>query len=350
MAHIFISYSHKDSEYAHRLADKVQAQGFNVWIDARLDYGSHWPLEIQKQLDSCDALILVMSPHSYDSEWVQNELARAKRKLKPIFPLLLEGDETWLSVEARQYYDVRGGRMPDAKFYSDLSHAVPPSEGQPVPSPAEANHIPATTTVKPPRPMTGYVVMGVGVMAVLVAAVLIFWSMNSRRSASPPEDHIEEPTSTASSGNIVAPSPVATESIPAQTLPTDTPDTAELTDSKGVAMQFVAAGNFIAGSDNGYPEEKPVHTVYLNDFYIDKYEVTNALYKACVDAGACQPPDKTGSFTRSSYFGDPEFDNYPVVFVSWEEAQAYCQWRGMKLPTEAQWEKAARGTDGRVYP
>src|SRR5574342_48728 len=114
MAHIFISYSHKDSEYAHWLADSLQSQGFNVWIDARLDYGSHWPVEIQKQLDSCDAFILIMSPNAYISEWVQSELQRAKRKLKPIFPLLLEGDEPWLSVESTQFYDVHGESLPDA--------------------------------------------------------------------------------------------------------------------------------------------------------------------------------------------------------------------------------------------
>jgi eukaryotic-like serine/threonine-protein kinase len=90
--------------------------------------------------------------------------------------------------------------------------------------------------------------------------------------------------------------------------------------------------------------------VYLDDFYIDRYEVTNALYQACVDAGACQPPGQTGSVTRDSYYGNSQFDNYPVVYIDWESADAYCQWRGMGLPTEAQWEKAARGREGRTYP
>lgn len=116
-------------------------------------------------------------------------------------------------------------------------------------------------------------------------------------------------------------------------------------------MRFVPAGNFIMGNNESrWPEEKPVHTVYLDDFYIDKFEVTNALYAACVDEGACEPPNETGSFTRESYYGDPAYDDYPVVHVDWEHADAYCRWREMKLPTEAQWEKAARGTDGRIYP
>jgi hypothetical protein len=128
MGHIFISYSHRDTDYAHGLANNLQSMGFEIWIDERLDYGSQWPHEIQKQLDSCDAFILIMSPRSFASEWVQSELQRAKRKLKPIFPLLLEGDEPWLSVESTQFYDVRGGRFPDDKFYSALRRVIAVSQ------------------------------------------------------------------------------------------------------------------------------------------------------------------------------------------------------------------------------
>jgi hypothetical protein len=124
MAHIFISYSHKDTEYAHKLADVLQSEGFDIWIDARLDYGSQWPMEIQRQLDDCSAFILIMSPRAYQSEWVQSELSRAKRKNKPIFPLLLEGDEPWLSVESTQYYDVHENKIPDNKFFSALGRVV----------------------------------------------------------------------------------------------------------------------------------------------------------------------------------------------------------------------------------
>lgn len=124
MSHVFISYSHKDMDYAYKLAKTLQAKGLDVWIDARIDYGSQWPHEIQKQLDTCGAFILVMTPRSFASEWVQSELQRAKRKLKPIFPLLLEGEEPWLSVESTQFYDVRGGKFPDAKFYSTLKRVL----------------------------------------------------------------------------------------------------------------------------------------------------------------------------------------------------------------------------------
>jgi serine/threonine-protein kinase len=114
-------------------------------------------------------------------------------------------------------------------------------------------------------------------------------------------------------------------------------------------MVLVPAGDFTMGSIH-YDNEKPIHTVYLDAFWIDKYEVTNALYKKCVDAGKCTLPKETQSYTHNSYFGNAQFDNYPVIYVSWERAKIYCEWAGKRLPTEAEWEKAARGTDGRVYP
>ena len=105
------------------------------------------------------------------------------------------------------------------------------------------------------------------------------------------------------------------------------------------------------GSDNGTSDEKPVHTVYLDAFWIDQTEVTNKQYQACVDAGTCKPPSITSSFTHSDYYGNPEFDEYPVIYVNWDKAKWYCKvWAGGDLPTEAQWEKAARGTDERTYP
>ncbi len=120
----------------------------------------------------------------------------------------------------------------------------------------------------------------------------------------------------------------------------------------GMMMVYVPAGDFLMGSSNeeGYSDEHPQHTVYLVAYWIDQTEVTNAMYEKCVNAGACTAPSGTYSATRSSYYGNKAYDDYPVIFVSWDQANAYCQWVGRELPTEAQWEKAARGADGRIYP
>jgi formylglycine-generating enzyme required for sulfatase activity len=121
-------------------------------------------------------------------------------------------------------------------------------------------------------------------------------------------------------------------------------------DNYDVPMVFIPGGEFTMGSDSGDPDEKPVHTVSVNDFYIDEFEVTNSQYARCVDESYCDPPSDTSSATRDSYYGNPDFSDYPVVFVSWQDANEFCEWRGARLPTEAEWEKAARGTDGRTYP
>jgi eukaryotic-like serine/threonine-protein kinase len=112
-----------------------------------------------------------------------------------------------------------------------------------------------------------------------------------------------------------------------------------------VEMVAIPAGEFLMGSDDPEADdnEKPVSKVFVGPFSIDKFEVTNGRYLRCIEAGICPRPPNRG-------YDDSTKANLPVTVVSYQAAVAYCRWVGKRLPTEAEWEKAARGTDGRRYP
>jgi serine/threonine-protein kinase len=109
-------------------------------------------------------------------------------------------------------------------------------------------------------------------------------------------------------------------------------------------MVIVTAGDFVMGKPGANPVyNTPEHIVTLSEYRIDVCEVTNAQWMACVEAGACTPPHYFGSETRTDYYSNGIYDPYPVIYIDWTQASLYCQWEGKRLPTEAEWEKAARG-------
>jgi formylglycine-generating enzyme required for sulfatase activity len=134
--------------------------------------------------------------------------------------------------------------------------------------------------------------------------------------------------------------------------PSPTPFPSRISPADGMTQLYIAAGSVRMGGIDVLLEndELPAHDVQVNAFWMDQVEVTNGMYGLCVNAGACRQPVKLNSDNRGDYFNNPEFKDYPVVYVSWYDANAYCQWVGRRLPTEAEWERAARGDTLNNYP
>jgi eukaryotic-like serine/threonine-protein kinase len=170
--------------------------------------------------------------------------------------------------------------------------------------------------------------------------------------------------------------PVNTE-LPVDTeapVNTDVPSmgSTRISETDGMTLVFVPDGDFAMGSDSSsYTNEKPVHTVLLDSYWIDQTEVTNSMFEAFVaQTGYQTDAEKAGSsrgydpdtgrteLTQGADWEHPlgpdsslsDLGEHPVVHVSWNDARAYCEWAGRRLLTEAEWEKAARGTDGRTFP
>ena len=190
----------------------------------------------------------------------------------------------------------------------------------------------------------------------LTALIALFLSsacgaeINATLEAPAPTGLVEEtatpfllPTATTSSTPAV---------IQPSMLPATTPVSMRVSTTDGMTEIQIPSGILHMGGLDVYAEndELPPHDVELEEFWIDQLEITNSMYNLCVQTGACAPPVKFNSDNRPDYFYNLEFRDYPVVYVSWLDASQYCQWAGRRLPTEAEWERAARGDDLRTYP
>ena len=125
-------------------------------------------------------------------------------------------------------------------------------------------------------------------------------------------------------------------------------------------VMLVQAGAFWMGRDDGAPEEGPVHRVYVRDYWIERHKVTNAEFAAFLAARGLLSPEGERRYDADdgdarihlarTWIADAGFDHHPAVEVSWFGARDYCAWKERRLPSEAEWEKAARGDDKRPYP
>ncbi len=431
MPHVFISYSRSDRQYAERLHDELLARGFDVWMDTTaLEPARDWWQEIERGIEHCGAFVLLVSPASAESHWVNAEVGLAVDWKKPIFPLLLRQrpDERFMFSHLRrfQWEDVTNEELPPERFFTELSRRIAPrpQQGASV-APQPPSHMlagsddpisrsePLREPGQPRRSRSPWVL---GAAAVSVMAVVVLLGIGSGLfggsvPASTPHPLTEIALNQTQAANLAQTATAASwtdtplpftpdltgtyyvfETAVAQTQqaiptnvpvlpsstsqvitatfmpPTDTPTSTstpsptatptlspleiartpvtqnadwqpEVQVFDGVEMVLVPAGCFLMGSDASEAggDEQPVHEVCFEEpYWIDRTEVTNGQFEQFGGVAA-----------RQSNWTDAD---RPREVITWTEAADFCELRGARLPTEAEWEYAARGPDALIYP
>lgn len=332
---VFLCHAHADRDAVRKLYTRLTNDGVDAWLDKeKLLPGQDWELEIKKAVREADVVVVCLSKQFNQAGFRQKEvrLALDTAMEKPdgeifIIPARLEECDNLESLRKWHWVDLFEDNgyemlMRALRRRADNIGATLQIKKNWLPNISTPqkndNPLEKKSNIKDPSPKPKWsrsakissvfaLVVGIGILSAvyIVSSILDGGSVNSI-------------------------------------------DPTEIID-KDIPMRLVPAGEFEMGSTSEN-DEQPIHMVYLDAFYMDKYEVTNFQYKECVATLRCTPPQETNSFSRTNYYDNSEFYDYPVIYVSWSQAAVYCQWRGGSLPTEAQWEKAARSTDGRLYP
>lgn len=372
---VFLCHAKDDKAKVQKLYDFLRKQGVDVWFSAvDLLPGQDIQVEIPRAVNTSDTILVCLTRNSVDKEgYIQTEIRLAVEKSFQmpegrifLIPARLEDCEIPYSMKRYHHVDlfkpgeysrlmkalqVRATQLQlsntEITFDNNLiedqkENNVVDSETENVdkfPPIIEGENTDVKTVISPRLAKRN----SKWDAAIVVALIGLVGTISAALLGSPLLEKWFSSTPTAT---------ITLTQISTPTMPTNTPDTSvfpmplpsEIYDSKGVTMRLVPAGEFMMGSNTVASNAQPVHQVYLDDFYIDKYEVTNAQYKVCVNLGACKPLDTT------LYYDNVKYANNPVTFVDWHRAVAFCSWREARLPTEAEWEKSARGVEELNFP
>ncbi|MBC7813697.1 MAG: SUMF1/EgtB/PvdO family nonheme iron enzyme [Burkholderiales bacterium] len=330
MARIFISYSRKDAaQVAQDLANRLRAMDHIAFVDTQsMRGGVEWRDELAEQIRQSHLMVLLVTPESNASANVGEEIEQALKNRKTILPIRINN-----APLPKHLHDINA-RNVDANnidgIIVEIARAMPQDH------------------------RTFYIVAVVLVAFALILGLLVGPAISNmlQRSTAITQTAITN-TPVVTSTDV----PEATQAAHPEAVQNALEGARNFTggntnwepffyifpeDLSGAQMALVPSGEFLMGSENGEPDESPTHRkVMAEAYWIDQTEVTRAQYQQCLDVAACMQTSRNQYSTR---------DNQPLNGVTWFQAGDYCNWRGMHLPTEVEWEYAARGPDGLTYP
>jgi formylglycine-generating enzyme required for sulfatase activity len=412
--HIFISYAKKDTRLLAEALDAAlkALPGVTAWMDSSLEADDSWTRQIEENIDRADYVIVLLSPDvsrpvtaTQRRSFVLNEIDYALEANKTVLPVMVQRTRTPVAIAGTQYIDLTATPDDPAKIVARVRRRFNIPDETPVPMPSPVTSAPNMRRASSIWPLLaiGLIVAGVAALLVLnaisqqdvlpMAEVVALSTDTTPTQIVPTTTHTDTatqriestPTPTVTYTATATPSVTPTVTLGITRTPTMpfTPDPMQLTaetpvtsnnawtpisrEFDGVTMMLVPAGAFEMGSkpaeiiaalalcetaiissaicrrdwyeDELIPDDGHIQT--FAPFWIDRTEVSRAQYQMCVDAGACTPA------MDSEFSTAPD---QPINRVTWVEATAYCAWRDARLPTEAEWEYAARGPDRLIFP
>jgi formylglycine-generating enzyme required for sulfatase activity len=388
---VFISYRRKDISWALAVYQDLTHQGYDVFFDYTNIPSGDFEQIIITNIKARAHFVLILTPTTLDrcsepGDWLRREVETAIDEKRNIIPLFFNGfnfgdDKVSEKLTGKlkdisryngmnvhqDYFPEAMARLRTRFLNVPLSAVLHPvsAEVQEVVLEEQraANKAAEEARARARKKKQKEFFDGISKLissknrrfglSIIILTALLFWGISAFLKNQPFVNPQEQNTATATAPVLTktptkAP-PTATNTPQPTFTPTPGIGSTKVSEKDGMVMVFVPAGEFTMGSDTD-SDEQLIHQVNLDAFWIDQTEVTNAMYAKCVDDGGCTPPPSSRSYARDSYYGNSEFDDYPVIYVDWNKAKAYCEWVGRRLPTEAEWEKAARGTDGLPYP
>jgi formylglycine-generating enzyme required for sulfatase activity len=328
--YVFLCYAHEDTRFAVKLVQALKQQGIDVWLDQKqTPQLEAWERPITAALRDCADFVLVLSPEAVESWDVRDQTLQAVAAGKRILPVMSRPCLPPAAVGDRSAIDFsRSFRSGLAQLLNVLAQRSS-AQGSLAPSPRFGLSM-------------GWA-SGRWLAAGLAFALMVGLALAVRPGLE--RELVTAPGPGEATGQMETVIRVAGDALQ-QVEPASPPINTLRRAMDRKVMVWVAAGDFLMGSldsdADADEDEKPQRTVYLDGFWIDQTEITNAEYQRCVDRGSCTP-----NWAIKGLFTGP---SAPVVGVRWDQAAAYCAWAGGRLPTEAEWEKAARGIDGQLFP